>query len=706
MTSGIVSNPGWYPGLSSTSSFEAFQKFFYANKVNNGVCTTAPCPQTTTPQPLPGTCAAAYSISANDAYSSGTCGSRISFLMSPSGGALTQAKAQQQTALQFLNCSACWPWPKYKDAGDGRLSSKRGIAMQNSKFGGPVQSVLAQQVVTWGYTWSSSPSGQPSFAIWQGNGMRYVPMIWGNQSLQTLRALPKASALLGFNEPSFTDQSNLSPGQAAGLWPQLQRAAAAAGIGTIVSPGVALGPDDPIAWLNSFFKACVGCQVDAIAFHSYTCRGLTLQRQIDMFRVFGKPLWLTEFACSDPNDLGRLPVAGQMDYMMEAIPMLEHDPDIQMYAWFSYFAKEWAYPIVPGDNGDCGLIYPNGTLSALGSLYSSFASTSYVAVPPTTTPTPCHTSLPGETCYTNIMWAMQTGLSSHPDWYPGMTSSASFTDWQSYMYKWQINNGVCSAPPCPALLHRATVLCPGGCSQGISIDLEGPRATQVALQAVMRSGVHHLKLNQVAWHDAVLAAIDEEAGLLSKASLQLSLPCTESLSSAARKLRLKNVGRILVKITCCDCDNAQNESDYFASPTVVAAHEVMPGNVEFIIPQDATTSPELLRNIALLRKEGRKFHVGGTPTNTSAQGLVATTGFDGIMLETGNLCVPNGDVQTLAEFCTEFQSSLKEDPQTGKDSLTYLRGSACSKGLGLFQVDGSLSCSRLLGWPDGARLYS
>ena len=49
--------------------------------------------------------------------------------------------------------------------------------------------------------------------------------------------------------------------------------------------------------------------------------------------VLRRPLWLTEFACSEASSLERLPAEGQMAYMREAIPLLERDESIAMYSW-------------------------------------------------------------------------------------------------------------------------------------------------------------------------------------------------------------------------------------------------------------------------------------------------------------------------------------------------------------------------------------
>eukprot|EP00913_Durusdinium_trenchii_P020781 g19521.t1 len=104
---------------------------------------------------------------------------------------------------------------------------------------------------------------------------------------------------------------------------------------------------DPIDWLQQFFAHCEGCKVDAIGIHVFTCYAAGLKYHLDRYRIFGKPMWITEIACSDPASPERLSAEGQMAYMREAIPLLEADEDVAKYAWFSYFKDEWAHPIVP-----------------------------------------------------------------------------------------------------------------------------------------------------------------------------------------------------------------------------------------------------------------------------------------------------------------------------------------------------------------------
>jgi len=308
-----------------------------------------------------------------DASSRYTCGDRIEYLQTADGGSLGEIAAKEQISLDFPNeCSPCWPWLKYKLPGDTSVSPKRGIALER-KFVTEQGLTSLRTVVSWGYGWDAQ--------LLTDERVRWMPMIWGEGQL--LQAEDQVGvidwggagqALLGFNEPNFPEQADMSPERAAALWPRVEALAANRGLSKLVSPAVNFRDGNQgVDWLRRFFELCVGCKVDAIAFHSYTCYGRFLRDHLDLYRVFGKPMWLTEFACSEPGAInaGRASAEGQMTYMREAIPLLENDPDVEMYAWFSYFQDQWAHPI-GGVTGDAGLVRMDGTLSALGSLYATF----------------------------------------------------------------------------------------------------------------------------------------------------------------------------------------------------------------------------------------------------------------------------------------------------------------------------------------------
>ncbi len=250
------------------------------------------------------------------------------------------------------------------DGGDGGAAScKRGIASNT-----PPSNALAPSAtvpgVSWWYDWSNKGSGAAS-------GVAFVPMIWGSANLNA--SIPAGSTyLLGFNEPNFKAQSNLTPQQAATDWPQVEALAKPLGI-PLVSPAVNFcgsstntsgcsdpAVTDPYTWLKDFFAACTGCRVDAVAVHWYNCDLPSLQGYVDGssslqgFVQFGKPIWLTEFSCD-----GSHTVAQQQAYMQAAVPYLEGNAHVQRYAWFS-----------SSNIASAQLMDASGTPTALGTTYA------------------------------------------------------------------------------------------------------------------------------------------------------------------------------------------------------------------------------------------------------------------------------------------------------------------------------------------------
>jgi putative glycosyl hydrolase len=221
--------------------------------------------------------------------------------------------------------------------------------------------------ISWWYNWGINHSGTTNF--------EFVPMMANGGAINGM--IPGGSRyLLGFNEPNFKAQGNLSPQQAAADWPALQAKAKAAGI-PIVSPAVnycgsasdsslctTATITDPYTWLKDFFAACTGCEVDYVGIHWYACDLGSLKSYIEGdgktfegFTQFGKPLWLTEFSCDTTHS-----VADQTAYMKAAIPYLEASPNIFRYSWFS------ASPIPNAE-----LANADGSLTALGTTYVGLA---------------------------------------------------------------------------------------------------------------------------------------------------------------------------------------------------------------------------------------------------------------------------------------------------------------------------------------------
>lgn len=216
----------------------------------------------------------------------------------------------------------------------GSLQCKRGVAANDAPTAVFAPSAAATGI-SWWYNWATKP---PASA----GPVEFVPMIWGSGSLNA--TIPAGSQyLLGFNEPNFSSQSDLTPTQAAADWPSVEAIAATQGL-PIVSPAVNFcggcsdpAITDPYTWLKDFFTACANCKVDYIAVHWYNCDLPSLQGYIEGndaglegFVQFGKPIWLTEFSCDNTHSPSE-----QKAYMQAAVPYLESNPHVMKYAWFS-----------------------------------------------------------------------------------------------------------------------------------------------------------------------------------------------------------------------------------------------------------------------------------------------------------------------------------------------------------------------------------
>jgi hypothetical protein len=251
------------------------------------------------------------------------------------------------------------------DAAATGSACKRGIAYGEHT---PADQQALSTGISWWYNWALAP--EPAVASTHASlGVAYVPMVWGAGSLGGADAALTADEryLLTFNEPDFTSQANLTPEQAAALWPQVEQIADAHHL-TIVSPalnycGGGCNETDPFVWFDKFFAACPGCRVDALAVHWYACTRDALEHYIGQMKRYGRPIWLTEFACLDGGDTS-LPT--EQAYLADAVDYLEHEPAVVRYAWFT---GRWD----PTPTID--LLGADGQLTALGQQYVSAPAT-------------------------------------------------------------------------------------------------------------------------------------------------------------------------------------------------------------------------------------------------------------------------------------------------------------------------------------------
>ena len=218
----------------------------------------------------------------------------------------------------------------------GVPSRKKGLCCvtKDAKGWEQLQSVRAR----WFYNWSTQiPEGRPE-------AIEFIPMIWGggNSIRQTCRQLKEQGhkQVLGFNEPDQHDQSNLTVEQALAAWPALMESGLRLG-----SPGC-VHPDRD--WMKSFMAQAKArsYRIDFISMHWYwePRPEAFLGRVEGVHKLFGLPIWITEFAVADwdagakkPNRFSRNQV---LRFMQRVLPALEKTSYVERYCWFPASADD------------------------------------------------------------------------------------------------------------------------------------------------------------------------------------------------------------------------------------------------------------------------------------------------------------------------------------------------------------------------------
>ena len=191
----------------------------------------------------------------------------------------------------------------------------------------------------WSYNWTYRvPASTPDLDV--------VPMIRSASSLtsDSVNTLARAKQvgdnrfLLGFNEPDSPNQANLTPTQAANLWPKLQQT------------GLTLGSPSPAnvtnGWLKQFMALARSrhLRVDFIALHFYAnitdANALNrIKEQVEAVRAhYGKPIWITEIGVIDTRtNPGSASVnwARSIKFMRAVTAMLDSKSYVQRYAWMA-----------------------------------------------------------------------------------------------------------------------------------------------------------------------------------------------------------------------------------------------------------------------------------------------------------------------------------------------------------------------------------
>jgi Glycosyl hydrolase catalytic core len=216
---------------------------------------------------------------------------------------------------------------------------KRGVGSSWYMWFNP--QALTRVGATWAYDWSTQlPKAVP--------GIEWVPMVWGSRSvtpgaLRSLRAdarSHRARYLLAFNEPDLRSQANMTPAQAAALWPSLEKT------------GLKLGAPAPAIWFGKWLAQFMALarsrhlRVDFINLHFYqdftvpNAVGLLRNHLLAAWKLYHRPIWVTEIGTADIRAFGerihhKPTQALALRYMRQALAMLDSLPFVQRYAWFT-----------------------------------------------------------------------------------------------------------------------------------------------------------------------------------------------------------------------------------------------------------------------------------------------------------------------------------------------------------------------------------
>ena len=243
-----------------------------------------------------------------------------------------------------------------------RGSAKKGIGLstKDAHWRTKLGAVRPQWMYTWG---SRKPSGIPA-------GVDFVPMVWGYWGAPGLKkelancSQSGAPAVLAFNEPDGKDQANMSVEAALEAWPQLMAANVKLGSPACVQPDG--------EWMRHFMERAekLKYRVDFVCIHSYAGpnTGALVKRLTKVHEMFGRPLWITEFAVGDWNakKLKDNPHSREsvLAFMKECLPALDELSFLERYAWF---ASDATSPQL----GPSALINPDQTLTPLGRFYAA-----------------------------------------------------------------------------------------------------------------------------------------------------------------------------------------------------------------------------------------------------------------------------------------------------------------------------------------------
>ena len=223
----------------------------------------------------------------------------------------------------------------------------------------------------WYYTWGLEPSS----AV---DGVEFCPMFWGASSVtkancdkvNKLYEEGKVFYVLGFNEPDLSEESNMSVADALDKWEFLCENLDSRI--KLVSPA----PSYPTRqWLVDFMAGVKerGLRCDYVAVHMYAGIGTSNYQSVikDVYRQFGKKVWITEFAPRDDNakknGYNSYSYARVLEQMKVLLPAYEEMTEVFRYSWFGCASPTMIGLVSSRFHDD------DGKITVLGEYYSTLS---------------------------------------------------------------------------------------------------------------------------------------------------------------------------------------------------------------------------------------------------------------------------------------------------------------------------------------------
>ncbi|KAK9420852.1 putative Glycosyl hydrolase catalytic core-domain-containing protein [Seiridium unicorne] len=295
----------------------------------------------------------------------GVAGSEISHIINGTGSRVcgnSPPEAMRQVVKEFPGQAPDAPGPR-PSLPAPRLS-KRGLCWPADNVDSVMPFTKPGTKINWLYNWSPSPSPKAKSGV-----IDFVPMQWNHVNIDELRDKLNhcgAQTLLGFNEPELPDQSNMSVDLAVNEWVRciepLRKVGVRAG-----SPGISSAPQG-VGWLKDFISKirAQGSDIDFYCFHWY---GENLGQFYDYiwstYYQLGpeKPVWITEFACTNWNKENPLPREHVENFARESVKYLDTLDWVERYAWFGPMRD-------PGTVGKwAAMLDSDGKITPLGVTY-------------------------------------------------------------------------------------------------------------------------------------------------------------------------------------------------------------------------------------------------------------------------------------------------------------------------------------------------